>query len=205
VADAPTGWAAISEKDLKKALRLEQFYESESERCRDAGIYLGGCILAAAAVEASLLTMVHLHRDEVERADLVPRLKNGRPKQLLQWNLGELAAAAVGCSWLPAKIGDYVGALRQIRNLVHPGRYIREHSPSRVTPRSLETSLETLRKANRWLTKKNLDVIARLEKESAEPFVWKRSRARPKRKSIFRERRAKRSAKSETWLQKQES
>ena len=116
--------------------------------------YLGGCALAGAALEALLLAMVHLYREEVEAAARVAKVR-GKPKPLLEWNLGELLEAAAGASWLPAglkrgstwdsrraRIGDYAEALRQIRNLVHPGCYLREHSPSRVTSRYLARSLD---------------------------------------------------------------
>jgi hypothetical protein len=43
-----------------------------------------------------------------------------------------------------ARIGDYTEELRKTRNLVHPGRYVREHSPRRITAKHLERSFEIL-------------------------------------------------------------
>ncbi len=39
---------------------------------------------------------------------------------------------------------EYAEVLRMIRNLIHPGRYIREHSPARLTAKHLEKSFEIL-------------------------------------------------------------
>jgi hypothetical protein len=102
--------------------------------------------------------MVHLYSDELD-ASAIAKSK-GKPKPLLKWSFAELLRAARIANWLPAglelgakwsgrraRIGDYAEALRQTRNLVHPSRYVQDHSPSRVTTRYLSSSLETLEAA----------------------------------------------------------
>ena len=133
-------------------------YDREARRAGEGKAHLAGCVMAGAALEAMLLAMVHLYGDELD-ARAIAKAK-GKPKQLLNWSFADLLKAARIANWLPAglelgakwsgrraRIGDYAEALRQTRNLVHPSRYIQDHSPSRVTKRYLSSSLETLEAA----------------------------------------------------------
>lgn len=58
----------------------------------------------------------------------------------MQWYTAEILAVAREAKWTPTalsseqdKIGDYTKLLHEIRNLVHPGRYVREHLAQHVT------------------------------------------------------------------------
>ena len=101
--------------------------------------------MLGAALEAQLLGMVHWFPQEASRSLAFPKQK-GSPKDLLTWDLGQLLAVSKELGWLRsgllldeewssrrARIGDYADVLRQIRNLIHTGRFVRDHSPSRVT------------------------------------------------------------------------
>jgi hypothetical protein len=147
-------WFDIEEKHFNELLRLSKVYHREAIRCRDAKAYIAGCTMSGAALESALLGMLHLYGNEVDAAGCVPR-RNGKIKMLLNWRLPEMLHAAAEMGWLPralkdgdkwnsrrAKIGDYAEALRQIRNLVHPARYVQDHSPSRITKRYLDRSIE---------------------------------------------------------------
>ncbi len=151
-----SNWHELEEPAFNELLRLSRLYHREAKRCAVSKAYLGGCVLAGAALEALLIAMVHLYGEEIEAAGRVAKTK-GKPKRLLDWNLGELLHAAAGASWLPAglkpgsqwsarraRIGDHAAALRQTRNLIHPGRYLRDHFRSRVTAKYLSHSLEVL-------------------------------------------------------------
>jgi hypothetical protein len=159
-------WFDLEEQDFNELLRLSRTYYREAVRCEDSKAYLAGRTMAGASLEALLLAMVHIYGNEVEAAGLVPMLKQ-KPKGLLHRTLSELLRAAAGMNWLPrelpigggwntrrAKIGDYAEVLRQTRNLVHPARYLRDHSPSRVTKRYLVQSIEILEIASRHLREK---------------------------------------------------
>jgi hypothetical protein len=161
-----TKWFHLTEKDFNELLRLSRSYYRESVRCEDSKAYVAGCTVAGASLEAILMVMVHIYGDEVEAARLVPIMKE-KSKPLLKWTFAELLRAARGMNWLPAglqidaewnarraKIGDYTEVLRKIRNLIHPARYLQDHSPSRITRRYLEQSIEILEVANKFLEAK---------------------------------------------------
>jgi hypothetical protein len=118
--------------------------------------------------QSSTRSSTHLHGlvlpKEVFSTSSIPRKKNGKPKELMTWNLAELLKISRELSWFPfglqsnakwsfrrAKIGDYTGVLQEIRNLVHAGRYLRKHSPSRVTARYLEQSFDVVDLAVKYL------------------------------------------------------
>jgi hypothetical protein len=149
-------WFDLSEDDHNELLRLSRAYYREAIRCQNSKSYLAGCAVVAAAFEALLFAMIHTYGDEVDDAGLVVKTK-GRPKQLLKWKLHEMIDVAVKMNWLPltAKrgkgIGAYADQVRQIRNLLHPARYLQDHSPSRITARYLKRCLEIVDVANDWL------------------------------------------------------
>jgi hypothetical protein len=74
-------WFDLGEDDFNEVLRLSRMYRREASRCETSKSYLAGCAVAAAALEALLLAMIHIYGDEVESAGLVVKAK-GRPKQL---------------------------------------------------------------------------------------------------------------------------
>jgi hypothetical protein len=161
-----TEWFDIEEEHYNELLRLSRVYHREAVRCRDAKAYIAGCTMAGAALESILLAMLHLYGSEVETAGFAPK-RQGKTKKLLDWRLPEMLHAAAGIGWLPrglksedewnsrlAEIGDYAEALRQTRNLVHPARYLQDHSPSRVTKKYLISSLEIFEVASQYLESK---------------------------------------------------
>ena len=158
-----TAWHQLEEIEFNELLRLSRVYYREANRCREAKAYLAGCTMSGAALEALLLAMVNLYPSDVEAAGHLPNSK-GKTKPLLDWSLGELVEAAARAGWLPtglqpgaawstisARVGDYARVVQQLRNLVHPGRYVRDHSPSRVTKKYLARSLEIIEVANKYL------------------------------------------------------
>jgi hypothetical protein len=108
--------------------------------------------------------MVDIYPDEVISTKTIPKVKNGHIKPLLKWDLGELLAAAQSAQRLPhglgvddewdkkrARVGDYTEVVRQLRNLLHPGRYTRDHQRKRVTKKHLQLSFEVCLAARDWL------------------------------------------------------
>jgi hypothetical protein len=81
--------------------------------------------------------------------------KENDPKPILDLTLFELIAIAKAVRWLPAnlqygrddwdakkaKIGDFTEVAREIRNLLHPGRYARDHHKKRITPKIVDMIL----------------------------------------------------------------
>lgn len=98
--------------------------------------YLAGCLMIGAALEASLLAFANCYPDEALSSTVAPN-KGGTIKPLAEWSLAELLAVAKERGWLPsslslseewdekkAHIGDWAEILRQIRNLIHPTRWV---------------------------------------------------------------------------------
>ncbi|SRR5258708_4894304 len=127
--------------------RLIGFYFEESQRCSRARAYLAASVFLAAALEAAIMEIASIYPSRVRRTTTWVRVSKRR-KNLLFWTLGELIELANEIDWLPAKfgvksgaswstvkaggdIGDFVEIIREMRNLVHAGKYLR-HYPSLV-------------------------------------------------------------------------
>lgn len=119
-------------------------YEQEAEKSAGAGAYLAGCVMLGSALEGYLLAMTECFREEVERSTSVPRDKHGKLISPYRWDLWQLLDVARELGWLPATlpvnedmefeealekgdIGDFVEVVREIRNLVHPGKHVRTY------------------------------------------------------------------------------
>jgi hypothetical protein len=140
----------LSDEEFNQLQHTISTYRRETAKCRKAGAYLAGCVMAAASLEALLLGMVQCFPEEALSAPSCPKRRTG-PKKLRQWGLSELLAVARELTWLPAEltrqdefdtnraaIGDYTEVVRQIRNLVHPVRYLEEMPQKRFTKKYLE-------------------------------------------------------------------
>jgi len=136
-------------------LELLDRYKQEAEKSAGAGAYLAGCVMLGAALEGSLLVMSECYRDEIERSISAPRDKRGKVKSPYSWHLWQLLDVAGELNWLPARlspnediefeealnkgdIGDFVELVREIRNLVHPGKYVREWPGTTITEEHFE-------------------------------------------------------------------
>lgn len=149
-------WFDLTEEQFNELIKLGNMYRREASKCQDAKAYVAGCACTGAALEAMLMAVAHLYGEEIEAAGHAAKHK-GEFKPLLRWTLRDLLNTASAMDWLPrgltdnspwnsrkAKIGDYVEALRQTRNLIHPARYLEDHSPHRVTRRYQEQYREVL-------------------------------------------------------------
>jgi hypothetical protein len=162
----------------RELYRLYRLYWREASRCETDKAYLAGCVMLGSALECLLLLFTHVHHDEAmqTRTAVEKKLKIER---LLRWDLAQLVGVAKDTKWLPyglklykrrtpkgeievrskwnprkAKIGDYVTVLRDIRNLVHPGRYAREHRGTRITKKYFDGCEEVLTIGRDWLLEK---------------------------------------------------
>lgn len=148
-------------------------YRREATKCETSKAYLVGCAAIGAALEALLLAMIHIYSSEVEGAGLAVKTK-GKAKQLLEWRLHEMIEVAVKMNWLPLtskrakSIGAYAHQVRQIRNLLHPARYLQDHSHSRITARYLKNCLEIVDAANDWLAARVNESLMKKMKEQGE-------------------------------------
>lgn len=144
----------LTEEQFNQLIALVRLYRRNASRCVDAKAYVAGCAAAGAALEATLLSLVHLAWDAIPASFRFPRRRN-QPKPLLEWSIEDLLAAADSAGWLPRTTefhrafeaknpdaGDFASQLRQLRNLIHPQRYMQDNAGHRVTRGDLEFAIE---------------------------------------------------------------
>jgi len=144
----------LSTEQEKEILPLAAQYKREAKKCLSAKAYLSGCVLMEAAMEAILLSTANCFPEIITSARCTPK-KDGKIKHLDRWTFIDLLTVARELNWLPpglspkdewssvhAKIGDYVEVVRQIRNLIHPIRYVNDFSGKRVTRKYLKACFE---------------------------------------------------------------
>jgi hypothetical protein len=154
---------ALSVEQENEILRLAIQYKREAEKCFNAKAYLSGCVLMGAAMGTILLSTANCFPENVTSAKCAPQ-RNGKVKRLDRWTFTDLLAVAKELNWLPsglsledewdsvhAEIGDYVEVVRQIRNLIHPVRYVNDFGRKRVAKKYLEACFEIVDSATDYL------------------------------------------------------
>lgn len=162
----------LTETQQKELYRLQRFYWAEAKRCEDANAHLAGCVMVGSAVECLLVLFTDIFFEEALATGKAQN-SNGRIKHLLKWNLADLLRVANAANWFPeaikgkkAAIRDSSLTLKQIRNLVHPARYLQDHHGRRVTKKFLDFSFETALDARNWLLDRiETDIDKRLQEE----------------------------------------
>lgn len=131
------GRRSVFEKDnhLSALWSLIDHYECEAEAAGQAGAYLAGCLMWGAAAEGRLLFWCLLDPEAAEHARLALP-KNDRPRKLdpTGWTLDHLLQVAKAAGWLGVLededfvfiVSALIENLRRSRNLVHPGRSLRD-------------------------------------------------------------------------------
>ncbi|MDQ1153048.1 hypothetical protein [Brevundimonas sp. SORGH_AS_0993] len=131
------GRRSVFEKDnhLVALTTLIDSYEREAEAAGGAGAYLAGCLLWGAAVEGLLLLWC-LRAPEVAQAARQTLPARERPKRPdpADWTLDSLVHVSRAAGWLGVLEDDdfvflvdaLLQNLRQSRNLIHPGRSLRQ-------------------------------------------------------------------------------
>lgn len=150
---------ALSEVQEKGILQLAIKYKQEAKKCYKAKAYLSGCVLIGAAMETILLATANCFTGNVLSSRSAPK-KKGKIKRLDEFRFIDLIAVAKELNWLPSelspkddwnntkvKIGDYVEVVRQIRNLIHPVRYINDFGRKRVTKKYYDACYEIVNTA----------------------------------------------------------
>jgi len=126
-------------------------YETEADICYNAGAYLASCIMLAASIQGLLVLLTGSRPDEAKKA---VRQVNKKLKlsSLLRWDLDELLKVAKQANWIPSELpphpyfslGDVsdtlsIERIRELRNLVHPGRLVKERGGITITKQELDT------------------------------------------------------------------
>lgn len=168
----------MNEEHFDKLQRLTNFYYAEAIRCQKAKAFFAGCVMLGAVLESALLLMVECYPDEV-RAYMEANRK-GVPGRLSDWALVELLHVAKALKWLPAslareeefdskraQVGDYAEVVREIRNLIHPGRWAVEYPETRIRSQHLDTSFQILQATYEWLHAKLVESLQNAMQDDA--------------------------------------
>jgi hypothetical protein len=164
----------LSEGRSKRLIKLINGYDREVRRCAKVRAYHAACILLGAQLEGMLLAMCAMYPKEVRKwfAQQAPKR---RPKTAIdQWRLDTLSRVARDLGWLPTrsnsraprKVGDWVDLLRELRNLVHPGKHLRDYPKIRISKLHLSDAEAVFDSAHGWLLSKvTSDLKRAIERE----------------------------------------
>jgi len=151
----------ISNQRFNNLIELMTKLEKEIDRCKSAKAYLAGCVMVGAALEASLLSMVAIYRNEVK--PVLPK-KKLKESEMLKWGLHDLLQISFEAGWLPyaktsnpnkGEIGDWLlNYVKGLRNLVHPGRCIKEFRELSIRKKHFDFSVELFKLAKDHLLNK---------------------------------------------------
>ncbi|MGD0166906.1 MAG: hypothetical protein ABSC51_06400 [Gaiellaceae bacterium] len=111
----------VDEETRQRLITLTERTHNEALACRDAGAYRAACVMIGSAIEAVLLTTVVTIEDRLRESGLAP------DDDPLRWSLGTLLKIARQADLLPGStLSAAVEDVKRLRNLVHPGAYVRE-------------------------------------------------------------------------------
>jgi hypothetical protein len=123
--------------------KMSRYYHREAERCASASAYFSACILAAAALEALLLSYCYVEDRQV-RTTLAYKQKKFKAKRnrFSEFNLYQLINIAAELNWIPSKeiridkrtttLKELLHAVRETRNTIHPAVWAQEGGPFKV-------------------------------------------------------------------------
>jgi hypothetical protein len=168
----------ISDEDFDALRKLIEQFRTEADNCKKACAPLAGCIMIAGALEAGILAMAYCCEDEVSKTDTFRRTHE---PDLRQWGLKDLLDLAREMAWLPTTVpmdkiarlsgvdpdealknGDlwyFAEVVREVRDLVHPGRNLRLWSGIGPTKEYLDSVEETVQIVFEVFYEKLIDLI----------------------------------------------
>jgi hypothetical protein len=109
-------------------------YRREAHKCARAKAYLAAVIMQVAALEAMLQATCSLYPQDVKRTAVYRQKKFRRKRdRALEFSLYQLIKIAAELQWLPPKrvtwagkradLAEFAHEVRELRNLVHPGKW----------------------------------------------------------------------------------
>jgi len=162
-----------NDKDFTFLLDLSERYDEEASNCKKNGQILAGCVMYAARMEATILAMALVHENEVIASETYRRKSE---RDLRQWGLKSLLDLSRELNWIPSSlavgviarksdiepdealkrgdIGYFADVVREVRDMVHPGRYLRLWSGVPLTNEFVESVEETVGVVNEVLENK---------------------------------------------------
>ena len=143
--------------------------------------------MQASSFECILIAMCDLYYKEAITTPTAQSKKLDK-KSILKWHSVDLLAIAREANWTPgalppnvtykgqkryrrkAKIGDYLKRVHELRNLVHPARYLQEHHGKRIPKAYYDAAEEVGEVARRWIAyQDSVRETAKLSKKKQRP------------------------------------
>jgi len=126
-------------------------YVDEANKCYEAKAYFAGCVMLGSALESILLVMVSQYPEEINTLKKFPK-RSGKVFAPVEWTLSDLLNVAAELNWLPRKFkkteerekDDDARIIQEIRNLVHPGKYLRSNPALDITEQHFSNSFAML-------------------------------------------------------------
>lgn len=136
-----------SQSKFECLLDILKTYHDQAVRSEKCRAYLAGCVFLGAAIEGGLLATSKCYPSQV-RQSLKYRSKRKKDRNLDKWGFLDLLELGRELRWIPSRIpmgkiarasgitvksalangdlGYFADVVREIRNLVHPGVYVRK-------------------------------------------------------------------------------
>lgn len=108
----------LSDQDLSEVLLYRW---REAERCTDGGAYLSAIVMMGSILEGLLRHQAGRHPKMVGAAKHRPRDRAGNAVPIGEWGLSPLIEVAHEVGWLRSDVRGLSHALREARNMIHPG------------------------------------------------------------------------------------
>ncbi|WP_280807880.1 hypothetical protein [Variovorax boronicumulans] len=105
-----------------------QFRWEEAQRCRSSGAWLSATVMYGSVLEALLATSLESHLSKAMTAVNAPKDQSGKTLPLKDWRLEKLLKVASEIGLVNSTVADFGSVLKDARNLIHPGKQLRERS-----------------------------------------------------------------------------
>ncbi len=146
---------SIGPRRFARLVHLIGRFDKEAQRCAKVRAYYAACVLQAAVLEGLLMALCDGYVQGVS-GYLSAMPERQRPKgQITNWTLDQLIKVALALNWLPIrrgqrgprKIGDWLSLVKELRNLVHPGKHLRDYPNVRLRKAHFTDSFSIVRAA----------------------------------------------------------
>lgn len=124
------GLKHILERDVRE---LNYAIETGTDKTSKTCMILSGSI-AEAVLLGRLTQNAKIKTQAITAAANLTACKPNDPNDIESWDLGNLVAVAEKLGIVPGDIDSQLGQLRKWRNLVHPGRELKDVAQKRVKP-----------------------------------------------------------------------
>jgi hypothetical protein len=130
----------LTGRQFNALMPLVERFHREAQRAAKARAYHAACVMLGGALEGLLLAMATIQSDDVETYVAALPATRRPPKRAQDWSLYHLLRLAAALQWLPSRKNKYsrtrpaewLHFIRELRNLAHPGKHIRDYPQLRV-------------------------------------------------------------------------